>query len=91
VGCRLPVKVVPGASRPGLAGWLGEALKVRVSAPPEGGAANRQLLRIVARALGLPPGSVRLVAGAGSARKVLEIDGLDARALRQRLAPEAGP
>ena len=85
---RLAVKVVPGSSRAGLAGWLGETLKVRVTEPAEGGRANRMVGRIVAQALDLPASAVRVVAGAGSPRKVLEIDGLDARAVRLRLAPE---
>jgi uncharacterized protein YggU (UPF0235/DUF167 family) len=88
VSCRLAVKVVPGASRSGLAGWMGETLKVRVTAPPEGGRANRMLGQVVAQALGLPASAVRVVAGAASARKLLQIDGLDARAVRLRLAPE---
>jgi len=91
VACRLAVKVVPGASRAELGGWLGETLKVRVTAPPEGGRANLMVGRLVAEALGLPASAVRLVAGAGSQRKVLEIDGLDARAVRLRLAPEERP
>ena len=89
--CRLAVKVVPGASRSGLAGWMGEALKVRVTAPPEGGHANRMVTELVARALGLPGSAVRVVSGAGSPRKLLEIDGLDARAVRERLSSEERP
>ena len=89
--CRLAVKVVPGASRSGLAGWMGEALKVRVTAPPEGGRANRMVTELVARALGLPDSAVRVVSGAGSPRKLLEIDGLDARVVRERLASEERP
>ena len=88
MACRLAVKVVPGASRSGLAGWMGETLKVRVTAPPEDGRANRMLARLVADALELPTSAVRVVAGAGSPRKLLEIDGLDARAVRLKLALE---
>jgi len=83
---RLPVKVVPGASRDGLAGWLGDALKVRVTAAAERGRANAAVQEIVARALGVPAASVRLVAGAASARKILAIDGLSEAEVRRRLA-----
>ena len=82
---------MPGASRSGLAGWMGETLKVRVTAPPEGGRANRMVTELVAAALHLPVSSVRLVSGAASPRKLLAIDGLDARAVRERLSPEERP
>ncbi|MFP6608142.1 MAG: DUF167 domain-containing protein, partial [Myxococcota bacterium] len=48
------VKVVPGSSRDAIAGWLGEALKVRVRAPAERGKANASVEKIVADALGVP-------------------------------------
>ena len=89
--CRLAVKVVPGASRSGLSGWMGEVLKVRVTAPPEGGRANRMVTQLVAAALHLPDSAVRVVSGASSPRKLLAIDGLDARAVRERLSPEERP
>jgi hypothetical protein len=85
---RLSVKVVPGASRDAVAGWLGDALKVRVTAPPERGKANRAVERIVADALGIPRRSVRIVAGATSAQKIVEVSGLSLSELRRRL-PEA--
>ena len=50
---RLAVKVVPKASRDGVAGWLGDALKVCVTAPPERGKANAAVERVVAHALGV--------------------------------------
>jgi uncharacterized protein YggU (UPF0235/DUF167 family) len=82
---RLPVKVVPGASRDGIAGWLGDALKVRVTAAAERGRANAAVEALVARALGVPAASVRVVGGATSARKTLEIDGLTEAEVRRRL------
>ena len=86
---RLSVKVVPRASRAALAGWVGGALKVTVTAPPEGGRANAQLLDLLSRALGLPREALRVVAGATGARKLIAIDGVDEQDLQRRLS-EAG-
>lgn len=82
---KLAVKVVPGASRSEISGWLGDTLKVRVSAPPEHGKANAALEEIVCQALDLPRGSARVVGGARSPRKTLEISGLSESELYRRL------
>jgi uncharacterized protein len=82
---RLKVKVVPGASRTEIVGRLGEALKVRVAAPPEGGQANRELVALLAAKVGLPLAAVSVVSGLTSASKVVAFQGLDAVALRARL------
>jgi len=84
--CRLEIKVVPGASRTEISGWLGEALKVRVSAPPEKGRANAAVIALVSEALGLPAGSARIVSGTGSPRKVVEIRGLAHAEVVRRLS-----
>jgi uncharacterized protein YggU (UPF0235/DUF167 family) len=83
---RLAVKVVPGSSREGIAGWLGESLRVRVSAPPERGRANTAVEQLIAGALGLARGSVRVVAGGASPRKIVEVSGLAPAELQRRLA-----
>jgi uncharacterized protein (TIGR00251 family) len=82
MSARLPVKVVPGASSNGIAGWMGDALRVRVTAPPERGKANAAVERIIADALGLPAHAVRVIKGNTSPRKVLEISGLTDRETR---------
>jgi uncharacterized protein (TIGR00251 family) len=82
---RLAVKVVPGSSRSGVAGWLGEVLKVRVSAPAQGGKANAALEAVLAEALGVAPACVRVVAGWSSPRKRVEIDGISESELARRL------
>ena len=83
--CRLKVKAVPGASRSEIVGRLGEALKVRVAAPPEGGKANREILELLVDRLGLPAASVTLVSGADSPAKVVELRGLTAEQAWARL------
>ncbi len=83
---KLQLKVVPGSSRAGIAGWLGEALRVRVAEPPERGKANAAGEELLAKALGLPPDGVRVVAGHGSARKLVELSGLPEAELRSRIA-----
>ena len=82
----LSIKVVPKSSRDRVAGWMGDALKVCVTAPPEKGKANAAVEALLAEALGLPRESVRIVAGLASPRKTVEIDGLDDAELRRRLA-----
>ena len=86
---KLAIKVVPGASRNGVAGWLGDVLKVRVTAPPERGKANAAVEATVAEAVGVPAASVRVVAGHTSPRKVIEIAGLSEAEVRERLAKAA--
>jgi uncharacterized protein YggU (UPF0235/DUF167 family) len=82
----LPVKVVPGSSRDGIAGWLGATLKVRVSVPAERGRANAAVERVLAEALGVPRSCARIVTGRTSARKVVEISRLTESEVRARLA-----
>lgn len=82
---RLRLKVVPRASRSGLAGWVGDALKVRVGDPPEHGKANATVIAVVARALGVAPARVRLIAGETRERKIVAVEGLSETELRARI------
>jgi uncharacterized protein (TIGR00251 family) len=75
-GIRLSVHVQPRASRTELAGLHGDALKIRLAAPPVDGAANEALLRFVADTLGVPRSAATLVSGATARRKVVEVVGV---------------
>lgn len=85
-GVRLKVKAVPGASGEAVVGWLGDALKVRVTAPAEGGRANEAIVALLADALGVPSRQVRIVGGGSSSRKLIEVLGLPAEEARRRIA-----
>jgi uncharacterized protein (TIGR00251 family) len=85
----LAIKVIPSASRDEVAGWLGDALKVRVAAPPERGKANAAVVRVIAAALGVRAECVRVVSGAASPRKIVEISGLAEAEVRARLSASA--
>jgi uncharacterized protein len=87
---RLAVKVVPGASRSGIAGWLGDTLKVRVTAPAEQGRANAAVEALLAEALGVSRDDVRIASGTASPRKVVEILGLSEAEVRSRLEKTEG-
>ena len=79
---RVAVHVQPRAARSEIVGQHGAALKVRLQAPPVDGAANDALVRLLADALGVSQRSVRVVAGATSRAKTVEIDGTTERAVR---------
>jgi len=85
--CHVPVKALPNAPRNAVAGWLGDALKVRVRAPALEGRANEELCAFLADALGLPRRAVTLATGGKSRRKLLHIDGLSLDEARRRLDP----
>lgn len=82
---RIAVVVSPGAKRSAVVGRQGDAWKLRVAAPPERGRANTAVCALLAEALDVPPASVRVVAGAASRRKLVEIEGLDAAEVNRRL------
>ena len=86
-GCVLRVHVRPGASRPGLVGLHGGALAVRVGARPVDGAANREVLEVLARALGLRPGALELTSGATGRDKRVLVRGLSSAAAYAKLSP----
>ena len=65
----------PGAKKTEFAGLHGDALKIRLAAPPVDGKANEALIKFVAEALGLPKSAVNLKSGQTSRRKVLEVSG----------------
>ena len=84
-GCQLAIKAIPNAPRSEVVGWLGDALKVKVHAPPVEGRANEALCEVLAEALGLPKRAVSVARGDTSTRKVVRIDGLTLEQVRERL------
>ena len=82
----LKVKVVPGSSRNHIAGWLGESLKIRVTANPEKGKANDAVVSLLADTLRIPKHDVTLSSGASSPRKVFKISGLSHSEIKSRLS-----
>jgi len=85
---RVVVHVQPRARRTEVAGLHGDAVKVRLAAPPVDGAANEELVRFVAESLGVPRAAVRVAAGATSRRKTLEVEGVDGARARRLLLGE---
>ena len=75
-GVILAVRVTPRSRRNEIAGVDGQALRVRLTAPPVGGAANAALCEFLARVLGVRTSAVTLVAGQTSRRKVVRVDGI---------------
>jgi len=84
-GLVVSVHVQPGAARTGLAGRHGDALKLRVTAPPVEGRANEAARTALAEALGLRRAQVQLVSGASSRRKRFRVTGIALADLTRRL------
>ncbi len=83
--CTLELKTIPNAPRDEIAGWLGDALKVKVHAPALEGRANDALLEFLADKLGVHRRDVTLVRGDKSRHKVVRITGLTLAEVKARL------
>jgi len=83
--CKLAIKAIPNAPRNAVAGWLGDALKVKVHAPALEGRANDELCEFIADTLGLHHRDVTVAQGDKSRHKLLSIDGLTLDEVRARL------
>ncbi|MDA8077770.1 MAG: DUF167 domain-containing protein [Nitrospiraceae bacterium] len=75
-GITIEVRVEPRSSKKGIVGALGSMLKVKLTAPPVEGAANEQLVEVIAEALGVRKSDVRVIRGQSSRNKVVEVLGL---------------
>lgn len=84
-GVTFAVRVVPRASRNEIVGVQGDALKVRLTAPPVEGRANEALIAFLAERLSVRKSQVEIVAGATSRRKVLRVIGLSLQEVEERL------
>ena len=84
-GAILTVHIQPKASTTECVGIHGDAIKIRVAAPPVDGAANDELIRFLARQLSIPIASVRIRSGAGGRHKCVFVKGVTAELIMARL------
>ncbi len=83
---RIQVKVHPRARRSAVAGRLGEAWKLDLAAPPVEGRANEECIRFLAELARVPRARVRIISGASSRLKVVEVEGVEQADLERLLA-----
>lgn len=83
-GALLRVRVAPRGGRDAVVGWEGDALRVRVAAPPAEGRANAAVVALLARHFDVPKREIEIVRGAASREKWVRVDGLAPDALRAR-------
>ena len=84
-GVILRVQVQPRASRDEVVGSHGDGLKIRITAAPVAGAANKHLLKFLAKKLRVSKSQMRITSGATSKGKSIAIEGITAKEVRQRL------
>ena len=81
----ITVRVIPRASKSGLAGMRGDAYLARLTAPPLEGAANEELVEVLAATLGVPRRAIAIVSGERSRQKRVRIFGIDAATVQSKL------
>lgn len=91
-GLVFPVYVQPRSSKAAIVGNHQNALKIKLTAPPVGGAANKQCIQILAKALDLPKFAIKIITGQAGRRKQIRIQPMhgkftiaDIKALKRKL------
>jgi uncharacterized protein (TIGR00251 family) len=74
---QLTVKVIPRTSKPGIAGIRDGALLIRLQSPPVEGAANEELIQLIAKTFGVPKRDVAIVSGEHSKLKRVSLAASD--------------
>jgi uncharacterized protein len=75
-GILIRVRVEPRSSKRSISGVMGDVVKVKLTAPPVDGAANEQLIEVLAETFGLRKSGIKIVKGLSSKNKVVEITGV---------------
>ena len=84
-GVELQLQVQPRASRTEVAGAHGGALKIRLAAPPVDGEANDELIRFLAKTLGVTKSAVTIARGATGRKKVVRVTGVGVEVVAAKL------
>ena len=71
------IKLLPRSSRSQIMGRDGEVYKIKVTSPPVDGKANRELISLISKKLGIPKSSIEIVSGKTSRMKVLRLQGIE--------------
>ena len=87
----LSIKVIPRARRTEISGRRGDAILIRLAAPPVDGAANEALIAFLAERLGVPRRQITIVRGATSRDKTIAVDGLPPAEIAARLGGSDPP
>ena len=83
---RIAVRVAPNAARSEVVGFAGGVLRVKVAAPPVKGKANKELVALLSRALGLDKSRISIAAGEASRSKVIAVNGLSQEEVMKKLS-----
>lgn len=75
-GVILTIKAVPGSSKDAIAGILGDMLKIKVSAAPEKGKANKSIIALLSKELGIAKKDIEIINGSTAAVKQIQITGV---------------
>ena len=76
-GITLKIKVEPRSSGKGIAGLIGDIIKIKLHAAPVGGAANEELIEVLSEEFGMKKRAIKIISGQSSRNKVIEIEGID--------------
>ena len=87
---RISVRVSPNASKSEVVGFTDNILRVKVSAPPVKGKANKELVALLSQVLGVDKSRVSIIKGHTSRNKVIAIDGLSQEETTKRLSSSSG-
>jgi hypothetical protein len=85
LGVTFAVKVQPRAKKNSIAGELGDAVKVTLTAPPVDGRANQACIEFFADLLNVSRSAITIISGESSRNKVIRVSGVSVEALRQKL------
>lgn len=86
----IPVRVYPSSARNEVVGFSDGVWRVKVSAPPVRGKANRELITYLSKVMGVGRSSLSIVKGHTSRNKVLAVDGLTQEEITGRLSSAGG-
>lgn len=84
---RITLGIIPGAARNEVIGLRDGTLRIKITAPPREGKANRELLAYLSQLLGVSQGTLNILSGHTSRNKVISVTGLNREEVMRRLMP----